>query len=107
MVTRARALVGSSVLSTIEKSTCHSKNWIQNFCGSLRRPTDASTFLLWTIQNSDARKSEFCIDHNRKVDMYFQQLNSKCLLLLKEADGRADFAIVDNAALRRARVGVL
>ena len=26
MVTRARALVGSSVLSTIEKSTCNSKN---------------------------------------------------------------------------------
>ena len=45
----------SSVLSTIHKSICQSKNWIENVCGSLRRPTDASTCPLWTIENSNAR----------------------------------------------------
>ena len=54
-----------------------------------------------------ARASEFCIVHNRKVDMSFQKLDSKFLWLFKEADGRVDFSVVDNTELRRAQVGVL
>ena len=38
-------------MSTIQKSTCNSKNRIQNFCDPLRWPKDVSTFLLWTMQN--------------------------------------------------------
>eukprot|EP00959_Pyramimonas_sp_CCMP1952_P453213 9467864-Pyramimonas_sp.AAC.1 len=32
--------------------------------------------------------------------MKFQELSSKCLCTCKEADGRTDFSIVDNARFR-------
>eukprot|EP00959_Pyramimonas_sp_CCMP1952_P154130 3224613-Pyramimonas_sp.AAC.1 len=66
---RARARARrSSVLPTIEKSICHFKHGVLKFCGSLRRPSGASTSLLSALQTR-ARASEFCVVHNRKADM--------------------------------------
>ena len=66
----------------------------------LKRPTDAPTFLLWTIQNSPrARVRSSVLSLNRKADMYSQKLNSQFLWPFKEADGRADLSSVDNTEL--------
>ena len=69
------------------------------------------TFLLWTIQKSPRARArtrarprarareDFCIVHNRKAVMQFQKLILKILLPLKEADGNAEFFIVDKTEI--------